>query len=331
MNKKQHLKLFNRRYGITGDMTYGANGLLYQLIDIPTKLRLEWTLIDSSNESDYLSHLLTILDKYETDTQQNHQAFLESSTATGQPKKHMLSEFTKSIKNIHKGLTKLLSTLFPKRHDVRNFGKGSHAYLEEGFASYLLFRVLHYYGIALDKIGIKTKTHSKKDISGLKFFNDAMKFIDNQTEHIFKKHLKKDDIHTIDKMTWPKKIQLLSELLKKNIENNHNKESSEKYLIELIHIKNLLKSIIKFNIVKKSYHLRYYFDLFRLLHIDLVSVIDFISKYVPGMHLVHVPGTINGQETGHPTGMSRIGFGYALYYLIENEYINENDVWDWII
>lgn len=75
--------------------------------------------------------------------------------------------------------------------------------------------------------------------------------------------------------------------------------------------------------------MRYYFSLFRLLQIDLVNVVNYLRQYLVSINLLKVPGTIEGYENSHITGLSRIGFGYGLYYLIENEYINEHFIWNW--
>src|SRR5438105_4248546 len=127
----KHLKLFNKRYGIIGDMSYGANGLLYQLVE--GSIRLEWIQIDTIDEFQYQNQLKKFLDKYKFD--------------------------------------KLVSKLFLKRSKVRNFGKKT-TDIEKGFASYLLFRVLHYYGISLDKICVRVKSLPKKNLSGYKFYHN---------------------------------------------------------------------------------------------------------------------------------------------------------------
>lgn len=323
-HKNESLKLFNKRYGISGDMTYGANGLLYQLITT-TKDKIKWILVDNINEGDYYHHLNKVIEKYGKAIVQNDK-ILSRTLDIGEQKK--------AVRNIDLFYSKIISSLFPKRFIVKNFGRGNHNYLEIGFGTYLLFAVLHYYEIDLKRIGIEMRVYSKQDLSGVNFFNKVMKFISDQTFCQLEndaKLLPSDEYdiweNSKQKLTYPEQITLLVGMLKTNIKYQIKIEKSSKSLINLLHIQKLIKKIIRFNITNKETKLQYYFDLFRLLHINLVKIIIFLKNFLPGINLAKIAGNIYPNKNEYQ--INKIDFGYGLYYLVENEYLNEHNLWSW--
>lgn len=325
MIPKRYIKLFNVKYGAVGDMTYGANGFIYQIIRINGKL--QWILLNQNAlESRYLAKAENILNDYTIVIDNNQKVFLSSMTKKGFARKNHEVQFDQSKQNINNAYLSIINKLFPKRHLVKNFGRQPD--LDKIFAIYLLFRVLHYYGIRLDRLGLLAKSGPQHDITNLKFFNTIMKFIGVQTYYQLNHYadiLQKNESNkwksAISHITFPKKIRLLEKLMTINVDNKHKIATSKKYLNELLTIHKLMNDIIKFNLVKKSTHLQYYFYLFRFLQIELVDVINFLRHLLSPMNLTRVPGIIKGDNM--------ISVGYGLYYLIFNEYIGEQIVWDW--
>jgi len=330
MIPKRYIKLFNVKYGTVGDMTYGANGLMYQIIHIDGKL--QWILLNhTALESEYLAKAEKIVDEYGMVINDNQKIFLSSTTKKGLAKKNHEVQYDQSKQNITNAYLSIVNKLFPKRHLVKNFGRQQD--LDKVFAIYLLFRMLHYYGIRLDRLGLRAKGGPQHDTTSLKFFDTVMKFIGVQTYYQLNHYtdiLQKNEADkwksSMSHITFPKKIRLLEKFMIRNIGDGHKIATSKKYLNELLIIHKLINDIIKFNLVKKSTHLQYYFYLFRFLQIELIDVINFLRHLLPPMNLTREPvrRTIKGL-----TSLTSVGFGYGLYYLIFNEYIGEQIVWDW--
>src|SRR5277367_895054 len=138
----KHLHLPNIKFGIDGDLSYGANGSVYQLVTKPTT---KWLASKPIDNDVFEQKLNQALNKYRNQTFDASKIYKRSVSSNGNPRKHMKNQYTRSIHALYDARTELLQTIFPKLKQCRNFGKDNNDYYLGGYGYYSLIKTLHYY------------------------------------------------------------------------------------------------------------------------------------------------------------------------------------------
>lgn len=341
-----------------GDTTYGANGLLYKVKTVGRVKK--WVLQSKEDIEDatitFKTKLLEVLAEYHSNLSYDIKLYQKYRN---RPKSELYINKTNEVsKRIWDGTTDMMHELIPKYTSVKNFGKGTYQFLDRGFGYYQLFKILNYYKLDTKLIGVKTKPMKYVNFSGIKHFEQVLNFLNDSM--VFKFSTIKKVLSADMKSKWEAgsnlnlvtRIHLMITLLKANIKEKQisvpikKKSGSKKtkaistpskkiiaksklHCNKLIAIYNLLLKIKKENITKESTNLDLYFQLYREAVLDLVHVINFYRKIVPSVELISYPGSILMFHNNHITGLSRVEFGYCVYYLISNRYLSENLLWKW--
>jgi hypothetical protein len=322
----------------TGDTSYGANGLLYKVRRISGIKK--WALSNGESVEDAMKEfkekLIETLKAYHVDLAYNIGLYQKYQKY---PKnERTLEKINEVSKRIWDDTELMFKTLIPKYHSVKNFGRGTYHFLDRGFAYYLLFHILKTYHLDYRLIGCKAKPNTKINLSGVTHFEQVLDHLNSMMAGKFstiKKVLSMElklKWEAGSKLNLITRIHLMITLLKANIGEKKSKktvDNSKLHCNKLIRIYNLLRKIKKHNIDNKSTDLNLYFELYREAVLDLVNIIDFYRKIVPEMNLIPYRGSIIAFHNNHVTGLSRAEFGYCLYYLITNDYVKENLLWNW--
>ena len=314
----------------SGDTTYGANGALYEARRL--KGKMNWIMVKYSDK--YKEDLKNILKNYHKYMNRDVSEY-ESIKALSKNDEN-LRRMHEISKRIWDDMDELIKNIVPRYHSVNNFGKGTFNFLDRGFAYYLLFKILSYYGYSFRFLGVKVRSHSSDiPFNEIAFFNKVLEYLNKHMISKFStiKRLLSNDMKlkwdAASKLNIITKIHLMITLLKANIREKRLVSKSKAHCNKLIKIYELLKKIKKKNIDEKSKKLNLYFELFREAVLDLVSVIDMITRSFHDLSLVPYQGSILPLHNNHSNGISRIQFGYSIYYLISNKYLEESMLWKW--
>jgi hypothetical protein len=338
MSSNKKLLLCPIKWVKLGDISYGANGLLYKVKRSAGVKK--WSRVNTDDpisdaELEYKSKLVEVLKDYYKDLA--YDIMLYHKYHTNSKSESNLNKINEVSKRIWDNTEYMFRKLIPKYHTVKNFGRGTFNFLDRGFAYYQLFRILKYYGLNFKLIGVKAQPRKRVNLSGEKHFKQVLNYLNDSMAPKFstiKKVLSTDlksKWEAGSKLNLVTRIHLMINLLKTNIKEKKSVPKSKIHCNKLIKIYNLLRKIKKVNVDGKSNKLDWYFKLYREAVLDIVNLINFYYKLIPEMHLGLFTGSVSNFHNNHVSGLSRAQFGYSLYYLISCGYVPENLLWDWTL
>lgn len=345
------LGLFHLRHCRLGTTTYGADCKKYIVVKINKKKKWVRLLEDNNAQSDKTKYLLRIHHDYNLIKEiflvyhyvlnANQQIYLRTIDKKGLPKYDSLETYRSVLDVLHENYKNILNIIFPDYQKLTfTFGNSPDKYLEMGFGTYLLLRTMDFYNIGYHFIGIfSNKIHYIQNIYGYPYTAKLFEFINRKIVVLYLKMTKFLDPSQqlqwqkhMNKNTFALKIYFLHKCYNDIIcdVNRKRKTIIIKYFNILSDAKNLISCVTKLNVNQKSNNMKYYFSLFRLFEIDLVSIVHFLRKnIITNMKLNTIYGTFKCTSTWHITQLHYLDFGYCIYYLIKNGYIKEPRLWNW--